>query len=416
MWSNVLGPNGRGTLSLLADSTPLDLLYACEVLRESFTEAWNEPSVPSPPERVWRDWVLLAIFLPGAAVEIFLRDDAGWKPAAIAISLALAVTLLWRRTHPLTVIVAAFASITIMDIASRVIVDQPLEYFTGAVVLILPYALFRWGSGKEAMIGLILMIAMWAFSISTSWTGIGDAIGGFIVLMFPTALGDLVRNQHRARLRAVDDAKTREREQLARELHDTVAHHVSAIAIQAQAGQAVAATNPAAAIEALAVIEQEASKTLLEMRTMVSALRAGEAELAPQAAFHDIERLAAGSTSLPITVERVGDLDHLSPPVDRALFRLAQESITNAIRHAKNATGVTVRLIGEGDEVRLSVLDDGDPRSFSPDTTNGFGLIGMNERAHLLGGTLEAGPKQGRGWRVEAVLPKTAKDKTGNRS
>lgn len=413
----MLGPNGREPLSLLADSLPPDLPYACDVLKQSFTEAWNEPRVPSPPKRVWRDWALLAIFLPGAAVEIFLRNDVGWRPAAIALSITLAFALLWRRSHPLTVIAATFTSITVVDIASRIVVDQPLEYYTTAVVLILPYALFRWGSGKEAMTGLLLIIAMWAFSLVTSWTGIGDAIGGFIVLMFPAAVGDLVRNQHRTRLRAVSDTKTREREQLARELHDTVAHHVSAIAIQAQAGQAVAAVDPDAAVEALAVIEEEASKTLIEMRTMVSALRAGEeAELAPQAAFHDIERIAAGSTSLPITVERVGDLDHLSPPVDRALFRMAQESITNAVRHAKNATGVTVRLIGEGDEVRLTVLDDGDPRAFSPDMTNGFGLIGMNERASLLGGTLEAGPKHGRGWRVEAVLPKTGKDTAGRRS
>ncbi len=145
---------------------------------------------------------------------------------------------------------------------------------------------------------------------------------------------------------------------------------------------------------------------------MVSALRAGEeAELAPQAAFDDIERLAAGPGHLPITVERHGDLSHISPPVDRALFRLAQESITNATRHAKNATGVTVRLIGDGAEVRLIVSDDGDAQTFDPNATAGFGLVGMSERANLLGGTLDAGPKRGRGWTVEAVLPRNVRSR-----
>lgn len=387
------------------------------MIRRSLQTAWEEPRVPNPPHRVWRDWVVAGVLIVTATLEMIFREAAGWKPGAILISFALAAAVLWRRAEPLKATILAFGAIIFLDYVSRFYADQPLEFYSAAIVLIVPYALFRWGSGREAIIGLGVMFVSFVHFNFFDWTGVGDAVGGLIVMLFPAELGYIIRSQRRSRKQATRETQLREREQLARELHDTVAHHVSAIAIQAQAGQAVAATNPGAAVEALAIIEQEASKTLLEMRTMVSALRAGEeAELAPQAAFHDIERLAAGSTSLPITVERVGDLDNLSPPVDRALFRLAQESITNAIRHAKNATGVTVRLIGEGDEVRLSVLDDGDPRSFSPDATNGFGLIGMNERAHLLGGTLEAGPKQGRGWRVEAVLPKTAKATSRNRS
>jgi signal transduction histidine kinase len=202
------------------------------------------------------------------------------------------------------------------------------------------------------------------------------------------------------------EVKLREREQLARELHDTVAHHVSAIAIQAQAGQAVAASRPAAALEALAIIEREASRTLTEMRTMVGALRAGdEAALAPQPVSSDIDRLAV-STTLPVIVERSGDLADLNPLVDRALFRLAQESITNATRHARHATSVTVRLQGESDRVLLSVTDDGDARAFEP-LHHGFGLVGMTERANLLGGTLHAGPDPRRGWSDHAVLPKS---------
>lgn len=379
------------------------------MIKQAINDTWREPPVSSPPVRVWRDWALLAVFLPGTALEMILREAAGWEPAALVGSLVLAGAMFWRRSYPLAAMTVAFASIIVLDTVSRIVADQPLEYVTAAVVLITPYALFRWGSGKHAIIGLALMVAQWGFFMATDWSGFSDAIGGFLVIMFPAALGDLVRYQDRNRKQTVQQTKMREREQLARELHDTVAHHVSAIAIQAQAGQAVAGMNPEAAVQALATIEQEASKTLIEMRTMVSALRAGEeAQLAPQAAFDDIERMAKNSPVLPISVERSGDLDGLSAPVDRALFRLAQESITNATRHARNATRVSVRLAGEGDQVTLSVDDDGDRQSFDPALSTGFGLVGMKERAALLGGTLDAGPSLGRGWRVVAVLPKIA--------
>lgn len=365
-----------------------------------------EPRVPNAPQRVWRDIALVAIFVPAAVLEMILREAAGWKPGALAITLVLAGAMLWRRTHPLAAMATAFGSIAVMDLVSHLVADQPLEFYSAAVVLVIPYALFRWGSGKEAVIGFFLMIAIWVFGNAMNWSGIGDAIGGFVVLMFPAALGDIVRLQKRSRSMAMEEVKLREREQLARELHDTVAHHVSAIAIQAQAGRAVAATEPEAALGILTTIEEEASRTLVEMRTMVSALRAGdEADLAPQAAFDDIERLASASTGLPVRFERTGDLVDLDPAIDRTLYRLAQESITNATRHARYATEVKVSVHGYPDHIRLTVSDDGDARPFDS-TETGFGLVGMRERAHLLGGTLHAGPLQGRGWSVDAVLPR----------
>ena len=124
------------------------------------------------------------------------------------------------------------------------------------------------------------------------------------------------------------DARARE---LARELHDTVAHHVSAIAIQAQAGQAVAATDPASAVEALAVIEAEASRTLYEMRTMVRVLRDGEAaDYAPQRGISDLDGLTRMSPV--VQVHRTGDLAGRPQPVEVAVYRICQESVTNAIR------------------------------------------------------------------------------------
>ena len=170
-------------------------------------------------------------------------------------------------------------------------------------------------------------------------------------MLFPAALGASVRYRANSRLREMDQVKLREREQLARELHDTVAHHVSAIAIRAQAGRVVAASHPDAAVDALEVIEEEASRTLAEMRTMVGALRQGEEpDLAPQRGVADIERLAHSAGDRPrVDVELSGDLDDLRPSVEAAIYRLAQESITNAMRHARHATRINVWVVGDDD-------------------------------------------------------------------
>jgi signal transduction histidine kinase len=391
----------------LADPSGRWVLYDCSVIRSTLRNAIREPRVADAPRRVWRDRLVVGLFIPAAFIEVALRDTAGWKPAAFVSSFVLAAAIYWRRTHPLVATVVVFGSIVVLDTISRMVADQPLEFYTSVVLLIVPYALFRWGSGREAAIGLGIMLAMLVNSFIQDWTGLGDFIGGTLVLLFPAELGIVIRYQQRSRLQSLEEVKLREREQLARELHDTVAHHVSAIAIQAQAGRAVAATRPNAALEALAIIEEEASRTLIEMRTMVGALRAGdEADLAPAAGVADINRLAESSVLLEIVVEYTGDLDNISPPLDRALFRLAQESITNATRHARNASGVTVTLDGDRDHVQLTVVDDGERQSFDAESASGFGLVGMTERANLLGGTFDAGPNPRRGWTVKAVLPK----------
>ena len=228
-------------------------------------------------------------------------------------------------------------------------------------------------------------------------------IGGVTVLVASFALGAAMRYRAVARQREVQQVRTLERGELARELHDTVAHHVSAIAIQAQAGRAVAATDPASAVEALAVIEAEASRTLYEMRTMVRVLRDGEAaDYAPQRGIGDLDELTRMSPL--VQVHRGGDLAGLPQPVEVAVYRICQESVTNAIRHALNATAVTVEVTGDVGVVRLRVHDDGE--AARPATTVGYGLLGMAERAKLLGGACQAGPDPAGGWTVEATLPR----------
>ncbi|GMQ98140.1 MAG: histidine kinase [Acidimicrobiia bacterium] len=386
-------------------------------MKDAIRSALAEPRVPNPPERVWRDWALIAVLVPVSVAEGLLRGNLGWPAASLLLGVALVFTLLWRRTHPLAVIVAALGSVTILTAAAQLagVTEPAVGLYTTAIMVLLPYSLLRWASGRDAAIGLVFItVAAVVNSVAAAFAGsttdviLEPLIGSAIFFAFPAALGASVRYQTNSRLREIDHVKLSEREQLARELHDTVAHHVSAIVIQAQAGHIAAESQPGAAVEALEVIEQEASRTLAEMRTMIGALRDTEhADLAPQRGVEDIQRLAANVGTSPIVeVLLSGDLDELTASVDAAIYRLAQESITNAIRHAHNATHINVSVDGDVDSVRLSVSDDGDTVVTGRNPA-GYGLIGMTERATLLGGTLDAGPSPNAGWTVTAVLPKS---------
>lgn len=354
-----------------------------------------------------------------AVVESIVRTDVAWPVASLLVCLICIPALLWRRTHPLEALATTLVLFHVVSIAGFVVgIDGRVGLGTAAFVLILVYSLFRWGSGREAGIGLAIMVVVVLINLVIDFTGWDEAIGGAVILFFLAELGAIVRYQYSSRDRAAEAIRLREREQLARELHDIVAHHVSAIAVQAQAGIAVADLNPAAATEVLTTIEQEASRTLTELRFLVGALREGdEAELAPQHGVADIRDLAHHGLGNPhVTVHLHGNFDTLGPSLQSAIYRMAQESITNAVRHARNATSVEVNVVAGELVVELSVVDDGHGQPATSTVSGGYGLAGMAERAKLLGGTFEAGPAPGGGWRVSALLPSSGRAPTGARS
>lgn len=364
---------------------------------------WAESAVPDPPPPMRRDLLLVALVVPLAIGEGVLRTDLVWPAPSIAVCLVLAAILPFRRTHPLLAVVAFFVSVESIAVAALLADVEWEGLYTAAFTLLLPYSLFRWASGRHRVYGLIVMEIAAAFSATD--VPVGEAIAGGLFLMIPAFLGGMVRYERDTRHREVEQVKSFEREQLARELHDTVAHHVSAIAIQAQAGRATAPSRPEAALEALEIIEEEASRTLAEMRAMVGALRTGEEpELAPQPGIREIRRLADLSNGPEVRIALTGDHAAVGSPLDAAVYRLAQESVTNAIRHARRATCIDVRVDVDDEFVRVTVDDDGETPGAA--STGGFGLLGMKERAAILGGSLDAGPKPGRGWSVTALLPR----------
>ncbi|NYI76808.1 sensor histidine kinase [Nocardioides panzhihuensis] len=361
-----------------------------------------EPRAPDPPARMWWDWALVGALLASAAGEAIFRPDVPWRPLGTVVALLVIPVLLWRRTLPLLATAVGFGGAMVLHIPMIVDGVRDAGLYTMACVLLLPYALYRWASGREALVGTAIVAVPVSLGLATSQT-LGDVIGGATVVVASFALGAALRYRAVARQREVQQVRTLERGELARELHDTVAHHVSAIAIQAQAGRAVAATDPALAVEALAVIEAEASRTLSEMRTMVRVLREADAvDYAPQRGIGDLDELTRMSPL--VEVRCVGDLADLPQPVEVSVYRICQESVTNAIRHALYPTRVSVEVRGEAGVVEVRVHDDGEVARLS--TNVGYGLLGMAERAKLLGGVCQAGPDPAGGWTVEATLPR----------
>ena len=240
-------PSARGRVALSAGPRAELRPYAEEV-SNPLRPLLEQPRPSAPPVRVWRDWALLALVWVAAVLEVLLRRDLPLPGLSVALTVGLAPLLLWLRTHPFAVVATAFGVTAAVDIG-LVLSDAPaLDANANLYLLVLPYSLFRWGSGREAVAGLAIILVPATLALLVNRTGAAEGIGGSAVLMSALALGWAVRSQHSAGERRLEQVKSEERVQLARELHDTVAHHVSAIAVQAQAGRALAATSPSSSL------------------------------------------------------------------------------------------------------------------------------------------------------------------------
>ncbi|MGW6832279.1 sensor histidine kinase [Streptomyces sp. NPDC054949] len=216
--------------------------------------------------------------------------------------------------------------------------------------------------------------------------------------------------------RASAEAIAAERLRIAREMHDTVAHSIGIIALQAGAAARVIETQPAKAREAMLTVEMAGRETLSGLRRMLGALRQADqdeerqgrehapAPLRPAAGLANVEQLASTTTAAGVRVEVrwQGRRRPLPADIDLAAFRIVQESVTNAVRHS-GADSCQVSLDYRADELAVEVSDRGKGGGTSTDT--GYGLIGMRERAALLRGDFTAGPRPGGGFLVAVRLP-----------
>ena len=340
-------------------------------------------------------------------------DNLGYLLLVVA-----GLVLLARRRRPLAVFAVA-AAVSLVYYAAGY-PDGPGTL--GLFVAI--YTLVERGDGQRtlrvAAAGIAVLSAVWlAVAEVPPFNAAGWVLFRIGTAVMAAALGESVRGRRvlaaealeraeRAERTRDEEARRRvdaERLRIAREVHDTVAHAVAVINVQAGVTAHVLDKRPEQARETLVTIEQTSARALDELRATLGLLRGDDRGDAPTAGLDQIKELAgmARDAGLDVTVEVRSAPRELPSAVDQAAYRILQESITNAIRHAGPAR-VTVSLGYGPDDLEILVSDDGRGPD-GPADGGGQGIVGMRERAALLGGELTAGPRPGGGFQVRARLP-----------
>ncbi len=323
-------------------------------------------------------------------------DGARW--AGMILAIVQGAALHWRKKRPGLVMAVVVAS----GVGFQLIVPEAVIPIAG---------LFAIGSlaaarpPRVSLLGLAALLGLTAMNFFT--TTVDDTVFAMVLAVGAWALGEAARNRRKAIEEGSRRAAGDEQARIARELHDVIAHSVSVIVVQASAADDVFDTRPDQARAALRSIEQAGRDALRELRTLLSGGAAGGLDpTQPQPGLARLDELAEPLRlgGLDVVVRREGEEPEVPAGVDLSAFRIVQEALTNTLRHARATRAeVTVRY-GDG-AVELEVRDDGRGSTGADANGTGRGLVGMRERAVLLGGTLEAGPLPGGGYRVHARLP-----------
>ena len=376
------------------------------------------------PEIVERAWALVAR-VGTVAQRLLSRPDAPLAAGLLLALLAIIEVSLRAEDVGTAMLANLLATLPIAQVRQR------LPWAAATIVLGVVIAL----SGDTALLTLAAAVALvgvaylFAGRYGRSWSAVfafpflvnvvapfseifsrATSVLLFVVVIGALALGDARRERGEAvaeRDEAQrDQALLEERARIARELHDVVAHHVSMIAVQAETARLTTPDLTEEGKERFKAIGDTARDSLIELRRLLGMLREdspGGAERAPQPGLDDLEALvdAAREAGTTVRLTMIGSSDALPPGVDLTAYRIAQEALTNARRHAPGAD-VDIELRYETDTLHLEVRDDGQGATSE---SEGHGIVGMRERAEMIGGRLEAGPREGGGFSVLADLP-----------
>jgi len=332
--------------------------------------------------------------------------------AALAFSLPLALRDRW----PLAAWRSAFLLIPLgMLVSWHLLGHAPFTGNTAVVYTLVVYAV-------AARCERHITIGVWIASILGSWMIHPDSVTVITGMVTVTVLfghnvrarrlaaGLLAREERRSERALAAQAALEERARIARELHDVVAHHMSVIAIQAEAVPMQAAGDARCLEDGLREIRALSLSAMTEMRRVLGVLREEDehADTAPQPGLGRLEELVdtARSAGLDVTLRLIGDLAELPTAVSLSAYRIAQESLSNAMRHAPGSI-VSLRIARYRSELHMHVTNNTgyrSPKKQGTDNHMGHGLIGMRERVSMLGGKLWAGPT-GTGFAVTAILP-----------
>ena len=376
--------------------------------------------------------VAVTLALLALLVAIFPADSA---LSAVGNFLMVASMALRRR--------APLVMLALITVGGALVVASSEQVVPGVVVVPLAaYSVARWVPGRASRLALVIGAAASVLA-PIRWTGsygpimANDlrrmlAIGVLAVMcagsvLAPYAMGRRVLEsvrllEQREAAEAERQAHTmaereqqlriseaRSRAQIARELHDIVAHSLSVMIVQAEGGRALAAKRPEAALETLDTIAESGREALSEMRRIVAVLRGGptdDAEYAPAPGLAEIPDLVARS-GVRADLQVIGDPPHVPQTLGVTAFRVVQEALTNVLRHAGPDATASVTITHDPGRVVVDVADDGHGADAASDGL-GTGLRGMRERVESMGGDLTAAPRPEGGFLVRAVLPLTS--------
>ncbi|MGH2636817.1 MAG: sensor histidine kinase [Actinomycetota bacterium] len=375
---------------------------------------WQEPTAAvrrfaRGTQWLWAVALVLAVI---SLVEAALYSDSSDRGVAMLVALGATVPLAFADRWPIPMAAITTASVfamladTVPTTGAAVVAEVIALYLVASrtrrlisALFALPFvvnAMFPMGGEDTSDIGLLLMVvAVAALAIGDARRLRGEAI----------AERDASRRQVGETMR--EQAAMEERARIARELHDVVAHHVSMIAVQAETARLTTPDLSEEGGQRFGDIAESARDALSEMRRLLGVFRedaGGGGERHPQPGLDRLQELIddARSTGTPVRLTLRGPVVPPTASVDLAAYRIVQEALTNARRHAPGA-GVDVELHYEAETLHLRVRADGPGPA--PGASDGNGLMGMRERATAVGGTLRTGPAEGGGFLVEAELP-----------
>ncbi len=384
---------------------------------------------PAAPGARWPgllpDVALAAALTAVAQLDLRLDFDNstrfGPTWAVVLCSLVATAALTFRRRAPLATMLVVAAAVAGPEVATLLTFSLWGHF---APLLVAAYSVARYADRRSADAGLVVAVAVLVVLL-VRVPSLGTPANipfAFVPLAVVTAVGRGLRRRELShavlaleagrlaedRATWVREAVAVERARIARELHDVVAHCVSVMVIQAGAAEDLLDRDPQAAREPLREVQATGQEAVAELGHLLGLLR-GDAQpddRRPQPGVAQLPELVAQvrEAGLAAGFEIEGRAHDLPPGIDVTLYRLAQEALTNVLKHARGARATVVLRYGE-EAVALSVHDDGGSSSVGRDRPPGHGLIGMRERVALFGGTLAAGPREGRGWAVDAVLP-----------
>jgi signal transduction histidine kinase len=356
------------------------------------------------------DLVLAVVLAIAAELDVWFGTVTGRERFVVAIAGPLmAATVAIRRRYPA---VAGIAAALIADIVA-IGWKPPNTVSFGIAWLCSMYALTVWTSTRLFAIGATVLTVPTVVAVAVGAGPKGGvsftAIALVVMILVRRVVGDRERRAEiaeRERDLVAREAVVEERARIARELHDVIAHHVSMIVLQAGAERRVLNGENASTREVLETVERTGRSALTEMRRLLGMLRADTNDpLTPQPRLTDLPILVGQlrAAGLPVDLRVEGEARELPVGIELSAYRIVQEALTNALKHAGNAKA-SVNIRYGSDSLELEIADDG-VESSPPVASGGHGLLGMRERVALYGGRLDAGRRPGGGFAVRVVLP-----------